>query len=183
MATLTQAHSVVAPTRLARSVSGTLVIVYALVTMVPLVWIVLTSFKTPPDSIAYPPKLVFTPSIEGYCNLFTTRTRQTAGLHRRAAAAGDRVRPGRALAQHGDRRPVQRRPALHQFDHHRLRLDLPRRLPRHAHRLRLLALQGAARRRSPLLHPVDALHAADRGGDPDLPDVPGARPHRHASSA
>jgi multiple sugar transport system permease protein len=45
--------------------------------MIPLVWIVMTSFKTPPDSIAYPPKLVFTPSIEGYCNLFTTRTRQT----------------------------------------------------------------------------------------------------------
>ena len=52
-------------------------IVYALVTMIPLAWIVMTSFKTPPDSIAYPPKLVFTPSIEGYCNLFTTRTRQT----------------------------------------------------------------------------------------------------------
>ena len=73
----TAAHSVVAPTPLARRVSGAIVIVYALVTMIPLVWIVLTSFKTPPDSIAYPPKLVFTPSLEGYCNLFTTRTRQT----------------------------------------------------------------------------------------------------------
>ena len=45
--------------------------------MIPLLWIVLTSFKTPDDSIAYPPKLLFQPSIEGYCNLFTTRTRQT----------------------------------------------------------------------------------------------------------
>ena len=69
------AHSVVAPTSLARRVSGAIVIVYALLTMVPIVWIVLTGFKTPPDSIAYPPKLVFTPSLEGYCNLFTTRTR------------------------------------------------------------------------------------------------------------
>ncbi|MGO6906885.1 carbohydrate ABC transporter permease, partial [Rhizobium ruizarguesonis] len=33
--------------------------------------------KSPPDSISYPPKIVFTPSLEGYCNLFTTRTRQT----------------------------------------------------------------------------------------------------------
>jgi multiple sugar transport system permease protein len=73
----TQAYSVVAPTPTAKWISGTLVIVYALVTMIPLAWIVMTSFKTPPDSIAYPPKLVFTPSIEGYCNLFTTRTRQT----------------------------------------------------------------------------------------------------------
>jgi multiple sugar transport system permease protein len=45
--------------------------------MVPLVWIVMTGFKTPPDSIAYPPKVLFEPSLEGYVNLFTTRSRQT----------------------------------------------------------------------------------------------------------
>ena len=75
---ITTAHSVVAPTGRTRFIAGALVILYAVVTMVPLVWIVLTSFKTPSDSIAYPPKVLFTPSIEGYCNLFTTRTRQTA---------------------------------------------------------------------------------------------------------
>ena len=37
----------------------------------------MTGFKTPPDSIAYPPKVVFDPSLEGYVNLFTTRSRQT----------------------------------------------------------------------------------------------------------
>ncbi|MEW6642296.1 MAG: carbohydrate ABC transporter permease [Pseudomonadota bacterium] len=73
----TQAHSVVAPSPLSRRIAGTLVIVYAVITMIPLVWIVLTSFKTPPDSIAYPPKVMFTPSLEGYVNLFTTRTRQS----------------------------------------------------------------------------------------------------------
>ena len=57
-----QAYSIVAPSGRAKAVAGSLVIVYALITMIPLVWIVLTSFKTPPDSIAYPPKLVFTPS-------------------------------------------------------------------------------------------------------------------------
>jgi len=41
------------------------------------VWIFLTGFKTPPDSISYPPKVVFEPSLEGYVNLFTTRSRQT----------------------------------------------------------------------------------------------------------
>ncbi len=45
--------------------------------MVPLFWIFATGWKTPPDSISYPPKIVFNPSLEGYCNLFTTRTRQT----------------------------------------------------------------------------------------------------------
>lgn len=77
MSGLTQAHSVVAPSNLSRRVAGALVIVYAIVTMIPLIWIVLTSFKTPPDSISYPPKVVFTPSLEGYVNLFTTRTRQS----------------------------------------------------------------------------------------------------------
>jgi multiple sugar transport system permease protein len=75
---LTSAHSVVAPTPLARRVAATIVIIYAIVSMIPLAWILMTGFKTPPDSIAYPPKLVFQPSLEGYCNLFTTRTRQTA---------------------------------------------------------------------------------------------------------
>ena len=60
--------------------------------MVPLLWIFLTSFKTPPDSIAYPPKILFEPSLEGYVNLFTTRTRQTPEYHRQPAAAADLVR-------------------------------------------------------------------------------------------
>jgi multiple sugar transport system permease protein len=71
------AYSVVAPKPGTKKVAATLVIVYALITMLPLVWIVLTSLKTPPDSIAYPPKIVFQPSLEGFCNLFTTRSRQT----------------------------------------------------------------------------------------------------------
>ncbi len=74
---LTTAHSVVAPSALSKRVAGTIVILYALVSMIPLAWILMTGFKTPPDSIAYPPKIVFEPSLEGYCNLFTTRTRQT----------------------------------------------------------------------------------------------------------
>jgi multiple sugar transport system permease protein len=77
MTAATQAHSVVAPTPLAKRVAGAIVIAYALITMIPLAWIVMTSFKSPPDSIAYPPKVLFAPSLEGYCNLFTTRSRQT----------------------------------------------------------------------------------------------------------
>ena len=74
---LTTAHSVVAPTRNSRRIAGVIVIAYALISMLPLAWIFATSLKTPPDSISYPPKVIFQPSLEGYCNLFTTRTRQT----------------------------------------------------------------------------------------------------------
>jgi multiple sugar transport system permease protein len=77
MTGITTAHSVVAPTRLAKRVAATIIVAYALVTMLPLLWIFVTSFKSPPDSIAYPPKILFSPSLEGYVNLFTTRSRQT----------------------------------------------------------------------------------------------------------
>ena len=71
------AHSVVEPGAASRWIAGFLVALYALVTVIPLAWIILTSIKSPPDSISYPPKLVFSPTMEGYCNLFTTRSRQT----------------------------------------------------------------------------------------------------------
>ncbi|HKF62918.1 MAG TPA: carbohydrate ABC transporter permease [Dongiaceae bacterium] len=74
---ITTAHSVVEPGRAAKWIAGVLVVLYALVSMIPLLWIFITGFKTPPDSIAYPPKIIFSPSLEGYVNLFTTRTRQT----------------------------------------------------------------------------------------------------------
>jgi multiple sugar transport system permease protein len=72
-----QAHSVVKAGAAAKWLAAGLVILYALVTMIPLVWIGMTSFKSPPDSIAYPPEIVFEPTLEGYVNLFTTRSRQT----------------------------------------------------------------------------------------------------------
>ncbi len=71
------AWSVTEPSKRQKWLAGVCVAVYALVTMLPLVWIFLTGFKTPSDAISYPPKVVFEPSLEGYVNLFTTRTRVT----------------------------------------------------------------------------------------------------------
>jgi multiple sugar transport system permease protein len=75
---ISTAHSVVAPSPRSKRIAGTIVVIYALVSMMPLVWIFLTSIKSPPDSISYPPKVLFQPTIEGYCNLFTRRSRQSA---------------------------------------------------------------------------------------------------------
>ncbi|MCZ8111035.1 MAG: carbohydrate ABC transporter permease [Betaproteobacteria bacterium] len=73
---LSTAHSVVEPSGRTRTIAATLVALYALITIVPLAWIILTAFKTQQDAISYPPKVVFEPSIDGWCNLFTTRSRQ-----------------------------------------------------------------------------------------------------------
>jgi len=77
MSGLVTAHSVVEPSSNSKRIAGAVIIVYALVSMIPLAWIFLTGFKSPPDSISYPPKVIFEPTLEGYCNLFTTRSRQT----------------------------------------------------------------------------------------------------------
>ena len=71
------AHSIVEPSRKSKSIAGAIVVVYAALSLVPLVWIFLTAFKSPPDSIAYPPKAIFRPTMDGYCSLFTTLSRQT----------------------------------------------------------------------------------------------------------
>lgn len=63
------------PSRRQKWFAGTLVILYALITMLPLAWIVATGFKSSVDSIAYPPKIIFKPTVEGYINVFTTQTR------------------------------------------------------------------------------------------------------------
>lgn len=77
MSARSTAYSVGESSARTKWIAGLLVIGYALVAMIPLVWIVMTGFKSPPDSIAYPPKVFFEPSLEGYVNLFTTRSRQT----------------------------------------------------------------------------------------------------------
>ena len=67
--------SVTEPTPRTKLFAGTAVVLYAIVTILPLLWIIATGFKSGEDSIAYPPKVVFEPTLEGYVNLFTTRTR------------------------------------------------------------------------------------------------------------
>jgi len=66
-----------APRRLGVAAAATAVIAYALITLIPLLWIFVTGFKSPPDSISYPPKVIYQPTLEGYVNLFTARSRQT----------------------------------------------------------------------------------------------------------
>lgn len=71
-------HSPLEPSSLSQWIAGILVIGYALVSLIPLAWIFMTSLRTPSDAIAYPPKVVAESSAVGYVNLFTTRSRVSA---------------------------------------------------------------------------------------------------------
>ncbi|HVZ45899.1 MAG TPA: carbohydrate ABC transporter permease [Ramlibacter sp.] len=68
-------HSPLEPSRLSRWFAAVAVVTYAVLSLIPLAWIFMTSFRTPSDAIAYPPKVFAEPSLIGYVNLFTTRSR------------------------------------------------------------------------------------------------------------
>ena len=71
------AHSIVEASPRSKFIAGAIVILYAVIEILPLLWIGATAFKSQSDAIAYPPKVIFQPTLEGYVNLFTVRTRQT----------------------------------------------------------------------------------------------------------
>ena len=64
------------PSPLVRWLAAMVVVTYAIVSVLPLVWIGATAFKSQSDAIAYPPKVLFTPTLEGFVDLFTVQTRQ-----------------------------------------------------------------------------------------------------------
>jgi len=68
-------YSITEPSSRQKWMAGTLVVLYTVITLLPLLWIIATGFKSSSDAIAYPPKVVFQPTLEGYVNLFTTQTR------------------------------------------------------------------------------------------------------------
>lgn len=51
----------------------TLAIVLAIIGLIPVFWMASTAFKSRADTIAVPPKVVFTPTLEGFVNLLTDR--------------------------------------------------------------------------------------------------------------
>ena len=65
------------PSPLARWLAAVVVVLYAVVTILPLAWIGATAFKSQADAIAYPPKVFFTPTLEGFVDLFTVQTHQS----------------------------------------------------------------------------------------------------------
>jgi multiple sugar transport system permease protein len=89
-------NSALEPSALAKWVAGIVVVTYAVISLIPLAWIFMTGFRTPSDAIAYPPKLIAQPSLVGYVNLFTTRSRvgaeELAALPTRSRAFACRAR-------------------------------------------------------------------------------------------
>jgi multiple sugar transport system permease protein len=54
------------------------VVVIAAIMLIPVLWMTLTAFKSRPDAVAAPPKVFFTPTLEGFVSLLTDRRQLTA---------------------------------------------------------------------------------------------------------
>jgi multiple sugar transport system permease protein len=56
-----------------------LAIIVAFIMLIPVIWMAMTAIKSRPDATAAPPKVIFSPSLDGYIGLFTNRTQLSAG--------------------------------------------------------------------------------------------------------
>ncbi len=57
----------------AQSIRASITVMFAVLTLIPVVWMGMTAFKSYPDAVASPPKVVFEPTIEGVVTLLTKR--------------------------------------------------------------------------------------------------------------
>ena len=91
-----------------------------------------TAFKSQSDAIAYPPKVFFTPTLEGFVDLFTVQTHQPHDFIAKLPPPTtwyEKIARDRDMVIAG---PSRVRRAVPQFADHRLRLDHSRDFPRHA---------------------------------------------------
>jgi len=63
-------------------------VIIAFIMLLPVIWMGMTAFKSLPDAVSVPPKVFFTPTLEGFVNLFTQR-RQLCDAEMEAYRARD----------------------------------------------------------------------------------------------
>ena len=74
-----------------RRVRVTISLLLAIVLLIPVVWMGTTAFKSRSDAIAAPPKLIFTPTLEGIIYLFTNRSVLNPARIKRLQAKADEL--------------------------------------------------------------------------------------------
>ena len=64
--------------RIRTAVRAIAAILIAFVMLIPVLWMGMTAFKSRPDAVAVPPKVLFTPTMEGFVSLLTSRRQLSA---------------------------------------------------------------------------------------------------------
>ncbi len=60
-----------------QSIRASVVVMLAALTLIPVIWMGMTAFKSYPDAVASPPKVAFDPTMEGIITLLTRRRQMT----------------------------------------------------------------------------------------------------------
>jgi multiple sugar transport system permease protein len=60
-----------------QSIRASVTVMLAVLTLIPVVWMGMTAFKSYPDAVASPPKVAFDPTMEGIITLLTKRRQMT----------------------------------------------------------------------------------------------------------
>lgn len=63
--------------RTVTTIRAVLAIIICVLFLIPIIWMMMTAFKPREDVIAVPPKVFFTPTLEGFVSLFTQRSTLT----------------------------------------------------------------------------------------------------------
>jgi multiple sugar transport system permease protein len=72
-----------------QAIRASVAVMLAVLTLIPVAWMGMTAFKTYPDAVASPPKVVFTPTIEGVISLLTRRHQLTEAQKAEYEQRGD----------------------------------------------------------------------------------------------
>jgi multiple sugar transport system permease protein len=59
--------------KLASIIRAIIALIVTCIMLIPVIWMGMTAFKSLPDAVSVPPKVFFTPTLEGFVNLFTQR--------------------------------------------------------------------------------------------------------------
>ncbi len=60
-----------------RNLKAIVSVLIAIIVLIPVIWMAMTSFKSRADAVAAPPKVIFQPSMEGFIGLLTQRRQVT----------------------------------------------------------------------------------------------------------
>lgn len=64
--------------RTAAIIRAVVALIITFIMLIPVIWMGMTAFKSLPDAVSVPPKVFFTPTFEGFINLFTQRRQLAA---------------------------------------------------------------------------------------------------------
>jgi multiple sugar transport system permease protein len=64
--------------RIMTAIRAIVAIILTVIILIPVIWMGMTAFKPLPDAVSVPPKVFFSPTLEGFVNLFTQRRQLSA---------------------------------------------------------------------------------------------------------